>query len=342
MNILYVGAMLNGSTTLQRAQALRDMGHRLYCINTERSTEVVVKYSIYSRIRRRITGPQDLVDANSSILHALHTQRFDLLWIDKGLTINAKTLEYTRKHHPACRIVGFSPDDMLNKNNQSRHFLSCLPLYHFYVTTKSFNVSELRGLGCPEVLFVDKAYDPHTHRPLPVTDTDRQRLGGRVGFIGQWEPARADSLRALALAGVPVRVWGYTWERMKNVPPGLIIENEPLWGDDYARAIAAFDINLCFLRKCNRDLQTSRSIEIPACGGFMLAERTCEHLRLFVESKEAEFFDDDDELIRKTYYYLDHLDERDQIAHGGLNRCEKGGYSYLRRLGDVLERISSL
>jgi hypothetical protein len=265
--------------------------------------------------------------------------RFDLLWIDKGLTIHARTLKLARASQRDCRIVGFSPDDMLNPANQSRHFAPGLPLYDFYVSTKSFNVDELQALGCPKVLFMENAYDPHTHRPLPVGERDRLRLGGPVGFIGQWEPARAESLRGLALAGIPVRVWGYTWERMRNAPPALRLENQPCWGDEYARAICAFDINLCFLRKSNRDLQTQRTVEIPACGAFMLAERTEEHLRLFTEGREADFFSSDQELIEKTRYYLANPEERRQIALRGRQRCLRDGYSYQERLSRALDRI---
>lgn len=341
LRILYVGPLVDGSTTIQRAHALRDVGHKLYCVSTESSSQFAVKPALWSRVARKIRGPQDRVQANIAIMQEMRRQSFDLLWIDKGLTIHAKTLEFARSCQPLCRIVGYSPDDMLNPHNQSRHFLEGLPLYDFYVTNKSYNVAELRSLGCPIVLFIDKAYDPHTHRPLKVGEADRQRLGGPVGFIGQWEPQRAESLRKLALAGIPVRVWGYTWERMKNVPTGLKLENRPLWGDEYARGICSFDINLCFLRKCNRDLQTCRSIEIPACGAFMLAERTDEHLGLFAESREADFFDDDQELVLKTRYYLDNPDLRREVSARGLTRCLNDGYSYEKRLRQVLECIKS-
>jgi hypothetical protein len=164
-------------------------------------------------------------------------------------------------------------------------------------------------------------------------------LGGPVGFIGQWEADRAASLSALAVAGIPIRAWGYTWERMKHVPSGMRLENRPLWGDDYAKGICAFDINLCFLRKCNRDRQTTRSIEIPACGAFMLAERTEEHLHLFEEGIEAEFFSSSDELLTKTKYYLQHDDQRRLVAQRGYERCQRNGYSYHDRLSKVIQSV---
>jgi hypothetical protein len=142
--------------------------------------------------------------------------------------------------------------------------------------------------------------------------------------------------------GVKVRVWGPGWHRCRLRTKHLCLENRAVWGDQYALAINAFDINLCFLRKVNRDLQTTRSIEIPACGAFMLAERTDEHLALFAEGQEAEFFSSDEELLDKVRYYLAHDDQRRRIAAAGRERCLKSGYSNHHRMRQMLQEIEKL
>ena len=121
----------------------------------------------------------------------------------------------------------------------------------------------------------------------------------------------------------------------------LQVENKPIYNEDYAKALCATKINLCFLRKINRDLHTSRTMEIPACGGFMLAERTSEHQELFEENKEAVFFDNNNpkKLLEKVRYYLEHEEEREAIAKAGRKRCLKSGYSHHDRLAWMLKQI---
>jgi hypothetical protein len=147
---------------------------------------------------------------------------------------------------------------------------------------------------------------------------------------------------ALARDGVPVVFRCSTWSRGLVRPHHLNVVMGYVGGDDYAKFICGCRICLGFLFKGNRDLQTTRSVEIPACGGFLLAERTDEHLALFREGEEAEFFDNYDELLRKVRYYLTHEDERFRIAQNGLRRCRESGYSYDAVLESVVRQITGL
>jgi hypothetical protein len=323
-------------------QALRDLGADVVTVDTRPDRLHRQERSLPMRILRRLAGPLDLTRANAQIIAAARQHHADVLWVDKGLTIAPATLRAVRALRPQCVIAGYSPDDMKNPGNQSRHFLAAIAQYDIYFTTKSYGVGELIGLGARCVHFVGNAYAPTAHRPVAVTLQERAEFGGAVGFIGQWEAQRSASICAMATAGIAVRVWGQDWERCLCSAGPLQLEGRPLWGDSYALALCSFDINLCFLRKSNRDLQTTRSVEIPACGAFMLAERTEEHLALFDEGKEAEFFSSDAELIDKTRYYLAHPGARQAIAAAGRARCLRSGYSNQERMRQMLRIVDGL
>jgi hypothetical protein len=280
---------------------------------------------------------------NESILSFLSRDQADILWCDRPLDLRPDTLERARKLNPTIKFVAYSLDDMAGSHNQSPYYLKSIPLYDLHVTTKSYNVDELKALGGRKVLFVNNAFCPFVHFPMDLTPEEQQRYGGSVGFIGSYERERAEMLVALANTGIPVRVWGGGWpKRLRSSIPNLRIEDRWLWGDSYRLAVNSFDINLGFLRKLNRDVQTTRSVEIPACGRFMLAERTAEHLSLFTEGIEAEFFSGKEELLEKCCYYLVHCEERQKIAAAGRERCLRSGYSYERQVEAVLDRLRGL
>jgi spore maturation protein CgeB len=338
--ILFVGPLVEGSTTLQRCLTFRRLGHEVLAVNELPAPWSKVALTIPYRAFQRLGGPHDLAGVNRQ-LRAVDTGFAPhLVWIEKGLTVEAATLCALHERWPQTAILNYSGDDMFNPRNQSRQWHAGLRLYDLYVTTKRHNVLELEEAGARDVFHVDKAFDPLVHRPMPVTPAVRARFGGDVGFVGWPEAARAASMLHLARHGVPVRIWG-PWTRLRLSHPDLHVEGRPLWSDDYASALSAFRINLCFLRKANRDRHTTRSVEIPACGGFMLAERTEEHLALFEEDREAVYFSSDDELLDKVRWYLAHEDDRARIARAGRQRCWTGGYTYERRLEQVLAHLAA-
>lgn len=340
VTILYVGDMSSGTTSEQRARALGQLGFQLTTLGTDEfRASSRLAYAIRHRLYRvglpiSIPEPSGI---NAAMIATARQIKPDIVWIDKGLYVHRRTLEAIRKDHAGCKIIGFSPDDMGARHNRSHDFDQHLDCYYAFVTTKSYNVAELRGDGCPRVVYVPNSFDPETHRPM--SDALTENFRAPVSFIGTYEAERAMSIGRLARAGIAVRVWGSFWNRWPQPVPGIAVQGCDVIHDDYARAISASDINLCFLRKINRDLQTTRSVEIPACGGFMLAERTDEHRALFEEGVEAEYFSSDDELVEKCRYYLDHPEERKKIAAAGRARCLDSRYDYSSRLASALKEI---
>jgi spore maturation protein CgeB len=285
MSIVYCGDLWQGSTSRMRMEALERIGQQVIGVDTTHRSQRL-KGLMYTAARK-VGRVLDVVSANAALSAAVAESQPGVVWVDKGLSIEARTLAEISHGRPAPMLVSYSLDDMGRKTNQSRQYLEAIPIFDLHVTTKSYNVNELLAMGARDVLFVNNAYCPLTHRPQQVNSEDRARLGGPVGFIGAFERERAEAIWFLVTSGVPVRVWGEGWGRgwkkweASHQHPGLMIEDGAVFGQEYAKAICSFDVNLAFLCKKNRDLQTTRSVEIPACGGLMLAERTAEHKQLF-------------------------------------------------------------
>ena len=339
MLILYCGELWQGGTCGMRMDALKSLGHTVIGVDTTFRPKGL--HSLAIRGLRKLGYRTDFQRVNGQLLDAVRQHPVDLVWIDKGLATRPDTLTRIRRVRPGVQLVHYSPDDMEGRHNQTWQYLKSVPLYDLMVTTKSYNVPELHARGARSVLYVNNAYCRNTHRPLPITAEDRSRLGGPVGFIGAFEEDRAEAMRFLAENGVPVRIWGPGWQRWARRHPhaNLRVEDRALWGEEYAKVICSFDINLGFLRKLNRDLQTTRSVEIPACGGFLLAERTPEHLELFDEGIQAEFFANSRELLEKCRYYRNHPDRRLEIAAAARERCIRSDYSYDAQMMSALHKL---
>lgn len=342
LKILSVGGFSGygqSNTCLHRTWALEHLGE------VDRIDTTSKGYSIFVRILNRFfqsgvpVSLQDYLSINTKILAHISKKKYDVVWIDKGLFVSKTTLKKIKNTNAKTLIIGYSPDDMSQRHNQSLNFTKSLPYYDYFVTTKSYIIEDLKKMGAKAVLFVDNAYEDTFHFPQIVTEIEKEKFGGDVGFIGSWEQERANSILYLAKNGIQVRVWGGgKWIQYKNKYSNLQIENKPLYSEEYSIALSAFKISLCFLRKMNFDLQTTRTIEIPACGGFLMAERTLEHERLFKEGKEAEFFSTNEELLQKCQYYLAHEIERTVIAQAAYDKCIEAGYSNKKIMEAILQK----
>ncbi len=348
MTIIFVGNLNRYSRSYQRFRALQEMCYDVVGLSFAPigfKPGITKGPSLISKICGKLGFPLDLTDINMQIIEKVEQKKPDILWIELGLMIRPSTLKKVKKNQHNTIIVSCSEDDTFARHNQSAYYRGCLPFYDVVFTTKSYNCNseELPALGARKVVFVDAAYDKNTQNPIPISNEDRGKFGSDVGFIGTFEKDRAEKMLFLAQNGIQIRVWGNGWDKMVNKHQNLKVENRPLYEDDYGRAICSTKINLCFLRKKNRDLQTSRTIEIPAYGGFMLTERTREHLRLFEEGKEVVFFDinSPQELLEKVKYYLAHDEERKAIAKAGRKRCTDGGYSHHDRLRYMVEQLQN-
>jgi hypothetical protein len=245
-----------------------------------------------------------------------------------------------------CWVSAYQHDNPFGPNGQKpyfRIFREAIHAYGSHHVVRQENVMEYRKLGISRVRILMPYYVPWAHYP---------RGGGNMGgmkpvdvvFIGHGEPdQRIDYVADIMEADIPLRIFGPLkyWKRylpshiFSRLPP-----IEPLKGDDYACGISAAKICLNFLSRGNQDRCNIRAFEVPACGGFLLSERSDVMQNLFEEGMEAEYFASSEELIDKIRFYLRNDIARGRIARQGYERCIKSGYDVMSRMQQWIKDVS--
>lgn len=337
--IFYVGPLGLGSTTLQRMEAMRQLG--LEIIPFDKNPYFLAGSRLQRSLTQRLAWGPGLWRLNADLAKAAGGVSCDWVWIDKGTWIYPETVEALRKATGGL-MVHYTPDPAISFH-RTRHFMRSIPRYDVLITSKPWEVEAYKRLGAKRVIMLPQGFDPALFHPYELTAAERAELGSRVCFIGHYERhyRRCVQAAAGALGNGDVAAWGMGWMRQRPIRPGLrnVIRGEGVWHERYAKAICAADIGLGLLSKWIPETATTRTFEIPACGTFLLAERTEEHQGFFREGVEAEFFSGRDEMVDKIKFYLAHPAERGRIAAAGRERCLRGGYSYFERMRQCVGAI---
>ena len=340
MNILYIGDLYYGSTCLMRMNALKSLGHNITSINILPRKSKLDKF--IDRINYRLSYKLDFDNLNKKILNEFSKQNYDLIWIDKGTRIFSKTLNSIKQRCPSIIIAHINPDDPYGKFRTGwKTFIKAIPNYDIHFVAREVNVPEYYHDGAKKVYIYDRSFDPDIHKPIELNEEEKKKYSCKVGFIGSWAKDREKSIAFLIDNKIDVVIWGNDWEKGKYWRKIKEHYRGPgLNGIEYAKAINGMEIALHYLRKENRDEQDNRTFEIPACGTFMLAEKTKKHEELFKDGEETVLFKDDPDLLNKVKYYLNNDLERKNIAKSAFLRSVNSGYTHKERLKKLLEIIN--
>jgi spore maturation protein CgeB len=278
------------------------------------------------------------IKLNRSFLRQAIEFEPDLVWVEMGRSVFAGTLRQI-KDRLGCLLINSYSDDFMHK--RSRHYNESISLYDHIFTPRDVNIGEYHQLGAKSVSKFWKGFDPETHFSVELTPEERKTYGSDVVFVGHCEKNRVKALSKLAARIEDVKVWGPGWNR-HMLPKTLrkAVQYRSVWNEEYRRVLCGARIAVNYLSRWNRDTQASKSFEIPACGTFMLSERTEDLLASFDEDREAVFFSSTEELLDKTRFYLGNDRLRKKIAIAGRQRCLQSGYSNYSRMQEMMKLVT--
>lgn len=336
--ILFIGENWFGSCARACCYSLRRLGHLVKDVDAQ----------LYSppwrnpagRVGLRLLRNRLIEELNGRILRDAELFLPEILLIYKGTHVEPETIEQLRRKGVWC--YNYFPDSSFFTHGerliQTLQECDCI----FY--TKPNHETYLVALGAREGHFVRHGYDPQLHRIRPVDERKRQELGHDVLVIGTHNAHKESILTALAdrCPDLDLGVWGNLWEENCQSPTVRgTIRGSALEGELYVDAIRSARINLALMSgpvqgAPGGDETSTRTFEIPACGGFMIHERSPELDRLFVEGEEVVGFETAEELVTEIQRYLEDDEGRARIARAGHERCVPA-YSYDERMRDLIE-----
>ncbi len=316
LSVLYLGT--RDGTSMDRSNAMQRLGHEVHHIDLRRlMPQTRWMYRITWKFGGQVFAPWIL----RALPEAMKGRRYDVCVVDSGEWVTPKIIETIRRH--AGRVVNYVIDDPFGVRDTARFraYRRSLKHYDLCVVVRPDNVREATLAGARRVLRVFMSSDEMSHAPRQLTAGDRAKWDCEVLFLGTWFPERGPFLLELMKRGVPVTIRGTNWSKAAEwTELKAAWKSGPVIGDDYAKAIQCAKVNIGLLSKGNRDLHTTRSLEIPALGGLLCAERTSEHLAMYEEGTEALFWSDAAECAAVCMQALADEPRRRRIAAAGQAR----------------------
>ena len=338
MRLLYLGS--EDGTSLQRANALRRLGHEVRIFDESRN---LPGGRIMPRIHYETGGVFLQNTIQRRVLDQVGGERFDAVWVDHGRLVGPRFVkEMQRRWGP---VINYNADDPYGPRDRKAWltYLQAIRENDLTVVVREPNVAEAKALGARRVERIYRLADEVAHAPRALTDAQRAEFGAQVAFAGTCFEDRSRFMADIVERGVPLSLRGDHYDRTPDWPT-----IQPHWkgpgtktDDDYAAVILGAQVTLGLLSAKNRDEHTSRSLEIPYMGGLFCAKRTPEHLGLYEEGEEALFWDDPAECAEVCRRILADPERGREIARRGRERALRNGHTNEPTLRRLLEMVTT-
>ena len=334
MKILYLGS--DHGTSKHRADALIRLGHQIELIDPR---ACIAGIPLTGPWQRYLGSVGLAAKVKAGILSRVKSSRFDLAWVDSGALVSPSLVHALKGI--AGRVINLNLDDPYGNRdvNLWAQYRAAVSEYNLVVVVREENVAEARALNAKRVLRIYRSADEVAHAPRALTSEEKAKWSSDVLFVGTAFPERGTFFRDLVRLGVPLSIYGNKWSELKEwnaikqcwKGPGL----EDAYS--YSTGILASKISLGLLSKENRDLHTTRSMEIPSMGAVFCAERTSEHLHLYKEDEEAVFWNSPEECAAKCAALLADDDWRRSVAARGHERYLRNGWTNMQVAKAILQ-----
>jgi len=312
-------------------RAIESLGHELFVFDDR-------QHIMPGRVRARIEwlNKFDLNHINREMASLALKTKPDIAIITGGHRITALTVQ-TLKENGICTAL-WTIDPPLN----FQPIIDVAPLYDHIFCQGTEAIELLNRGGIQGAQWLPMACDPSEHRPVKLSAEEKEHYGNDVVFVGSYYPNRAELFENIS--DFDFGIWGPGWEKLEaksklrrcikgfHTPP-------PEWLKIYSASKIVLVTHYHDPEERFPVYQASPKIfEAMACGTFTVSDNQRDVFSLFKDGEHLIRFDNPGELVEKIKYYLDHPDERKEVAKQGREEVLKN-HTYKHRIKKLLSVV---
>ncbi|MFO0730010.1 MAG: DUF3880 domain-containing protein [Nitrospiraceae bacterium] len=216
--------------------------------------------------------------------------------------------------------------------------------YEFWFVIQKERCQEaLRQAGARQVHYLPMAADPSVHRPLELTEAERQRYGADVAFVGAGYANRRQLLPSLIGHPWSFKIWGNEWDGATDLLPALQLGGARIDTETCMKVFNATRINVNLHSTTGlgldpqADFVNPRTFELAACGAFQLVDHRSLLDDVF-SSEEVSSFREFREVPGMVPKWL--LDDAARTAMAARAKARVSAeHTYVHRMSELLAQV---
>jgi len=339
MRVLVVGPDWEDGSEIGCVNGLRALGHEAWLFDPRKHLGVPKPLQRFplayaaAEFLLRGTVREPFFFAQKPLVARAKALRVDLVLVVQLLWVLPETVTELRSLGMSC--AGWFPDAFTSFGRGT--FL--LAPWNGLFFQDRFMVARLRhSLSCDFIHHLPECMDRVFHRPIELSDEDRETYGADVATFGNYYPYRAKLLEPLLDGGLKVKLWGAkppTWlhHRVHDFWAGKVVQ-----GDEKCKAMRAAAIALNTNHYAGIGDVNKRTFELGGMGAFQLTDHRPALSEYFEIGSEVVTFEGRADLREKVEYYLARPEERQRIAEAATKRAHRD-HTFEKRLEVLLKTV---
>lgn len=204
-------------------------------------------------------------------------------------------------------------------------------------------IAALKQAGAKDVRYLPMAADPSVHRPLELTQAEREEYGSDVSFVGAGYANRRAIFPRLLGHDWTFKLWGNEWDGATDLASVLQRHGARIDTGTCQKVFNASTVNLNLHSWAGTgldpdgDFVNPRTFELAACGAFQLTDRRA-LLPDVLAADEVATVSSPDELPGAITRWLREPEQRLAMAAHARQRV-LAEHTYAHRMRDLLSQI---